>query len=188
MTDTEITIVLLPLRKAIPAKVLDYLETGIPQALRASVQLAAPAPPPALAWKQERQQYLGPALLDFLSEIHAPNALRLLAILDADAYMPGSSYSFGQATFGGREAFVALARLRTTQYFEALPVHEDIFAQRVLKEALHQLGHTFGLQHCHNTCVMRGADSRQQIDTEAAQFCAECRRNLAAQNALNNPT
>jgi archaemetzincin len=155
--------------------VRNRLLEGLSEAFGLPVIVARPAPPPALAWDPQRDQYLGPRLLAFLADLAFPDALRLLGVLDADAYAPGLNFCFGQAVLNGREAFIALARLSHAQYFDQLPVRPEIFAERALKEALHELGHTFGLQHCQHACVMRFSNSLLEADEKPAGFCPTCR-------------
>ncbi|HEY4491753.1 MAG TPA: archemetzincin, partial [Acidobacteriota bacterium] len=46
---------------------------------------------------------------------------------------------------------------------------------RCEKEAIHELGHAFGLIHCHQfDCVMHFSNSVEQIDLKRNTFCAEC--------------
>jgi archaemetzincin len=49
---------------------------------------------------------------------------------------------------------------------------------RTLKEANHELGHTFGLHHCENVCVMKFSNSLADTDKKPAIFCDTCLKNL----------
>jgi archaemetzincin len=74
-------------------------------------------------------------------------------------------------------AFVALPRLRPSFY--GLPEDVDLFRQRALKEAVHELGHTWGLSHCSNVdCVMHFSNTLSETDAKAATFCERCERLL----------
>ena len=50
--------------------------------------------------------------------------------------------------------------------------------ERILKETIHELGHTFGLKHCHNNCVMRFSNSLADTDKKPVKFCASCLKQL----------
>jgi archaemetzincin len=74
-------------------------------------------------------------------------------------------------------AIVAVPRLRQSYY--RLPEDADIFRQRVVKEAIHELGHVFGLEHCHDRrCVMAFSNSLEDTDYKGSEFCPECHRDL----------
>ena len=47
---------------------------------------------------------------------------------------------------------------------------------RLLKESLHELGHTVGLVHCDDyRCVMCASTSVEEIDLKDEAFCGTCR-------------
>jgi archaemetzincin len=87
---------------------------------------------------------------------------------------PGLNFVFGQATVAGRDAFVALPRLRETSY--GRPPNESLYRERVLKEVLHELGHTWGLGHCPDPrCVMYFSNMLADTDAKGLEFCPRCR-------------
>ena len=46
---------------------------------------------------------------------------------------------------------------------------------RAMKEALHELGHTFGLVHCPvPSCIMTLANDIQHVDRKNIEFCGGC--------------
>jgi len=56
---------------------------------------------------------------------------------------------------------------------------KGLFRERILKEAVHELGHTFGLSHCSSpSCVMFFSNSLPGTDRKKSDFCPECRRRL----------
>jgi archaemetzincin len=57
-----------------------------------------------------------------------------------------------------------------------LPPREDLLQERLIKEAVHELGHTFGLRHCnHWQCVMSSSHAVERLDVKEARFCKTCR-------------
>ena len=90
-----------------------------------------------------------------------------MGLADADCYAPGLNFVFGQATLGGQEACVARLRLRPSFY--GLPENLPLFRRRVLKEAVRELGHTWGLGHCSDgQCVMVFSNTLQDTDAKEA--------------------
>ena len=77
----------------------------------------------------------------------------------------------------GREAVIALPRLR--QSFYGLPDDEKLFLARAVKEAVHELGHTYGLGHCPDArCVMHFSNSLRDTDFKSHRFCGACRARI----------
>lgn len=131
----------------------------------------------------ERAQGRSNAIVDALSaRIERggadPRTHWVLGVLEIDLYAPGRPYVFGEATVGGGCAVISLARLRP----EALSEPSDLalFRHRVLKEALHELGHVAGLAHCGEfcgefACVMAESPNVQDVDRKGNEFCSGCR-------------
>lgn len=91
------------------------------------------------------------------------NNIKLLALCNFDAYSNGLNFVFDQAHRTGKVAAVYLPRLR--QEFYRLEKNENLFLQRVLKEAVHEIGHAFGLGHCPiSRCVMHFSNSISDTD------------------------
>ena len=121
---------------------------------------------------QHRGQYLASMLL---AELPSPPSLRdrVLGVVDVDIFAPGLNFVFGEADITGRRALISLQRLR--QDFYGLPRDENLFQERALKEAVHELGHTYGLKHCPNpTCVMHFSNCLRDTDLKGWNFCRTC--------------
>ena len=94
---------------------------------------------------------------------------RLLGVTDVDLFIPVLTFVFGEAQLGGRAAIVSLARLTEA----ANPAR---LAARFVKEAVHELGHTFGLVHCPMpACVMSRSPGLTAVDLKHDRLCADCR-------------
>lgn len=153
----------------VPADVLHHLQRELPAIVKREVVIAAAVPLPAEALDPSRQQYAGPALLRELEKHDVPGMDRIIGVADADAYAPGLSFIFGQARKPGRFAVVALPRLRES--FRGRP-ENGRFHERVAKEAVHELGHTFGFAHCPDRrCVMYFSRSLGDTDHKSSHFC-----------------
>jgi archaemetzincin len=68
---------------------------------------------------------------------------------------------------------VSLHRLR--QQFYGLPEDADILRYRLIKEAVHEIGHTLELTHCDDYhCVMAPSHAVEWIDLKDSVLCASC--------------
>jgi archaemetzincin len=101
----------------------------------------------------------------------------ILGICNFDAYSSGLNFVFGQASLTGRLAAIYLPRLKQEFYGKAADI--SVFIERVLKEATHEVGHTFGLVHCpKQSCVMHFSNSIVDTDRKAKDFCNVCSNKL----------
>lgn len=131
---------------------------------------------PRESWNQHRSQHLAPRLLAELRSPSGPGD-RALGVADVDVFAPGLNFVFGEADISGRKAIISLKRLR--QEFYRLPGNEKLFHERTVKEAVHELGHTYGLKHCPNpACVMHFSNSLRDTDVKGWDFCSACRARL----------
>ena len=82
-------------------------------------------------------------------------------------------FVFGEAYVNGRVSVIYLPRLR--QEFYGLKADNFLFHQRIIKEAVYELGHAFGIRHCENKrCVMHFSNSLADTDIKAKNFCKRC--------------
>jgi archaemetzincin len=126
--------------------------------------------------EQRRSQYLSSALL---AELPSPPGLgdRVLGVVDEDIFAQGLNFVFGEADIARKKALISLKRLRPEFY--RIPKNEDLFRERTVKEAVHELGHTYGLKHCpHPTCVMHFSNSLRDTDFKGWNFCPACKARL----------
>lgn len=129
------------------------------------------------AYDSRRQQYLATKLLSRLKKAGMAKGEKVLGIVDVDLYASGLNFIFGQADTAAGTAVISTYRLKQEYY--GLPSDEALFLDRVAKEAVHELGHTFGLNHCSNAkCVMHFSNSLADTDWKQAAFCSRCRPKL----------
>jgi len=136
---------------------------------------------PEIAFDSSRGQYNSRILLGQLLDEGPAEAKRILGVTAVDLFIPVLTYVFGEAQLGGRAALVSTHRLDTTVY--GLPENRKLLAERLKKEAIHELGHTCSLYHCEDTlCVMRSSTYVEEIDLKSARFCARCRGSLLSES------
>jgi archaemetzincin len=136
--------------------------------------------PPKYLFDKARKQWISDSLLDWLLEsINPGSTTKVLAICDFDAYSDELNFVFGQAHLGGRAAAIYLPRLKDEFYVRKSDKINNLFEQRVIKESVHELGHTFGLRHCQiSKCVMHFSNSLQDTDFKDDEFCDRCNKIL----------
>lgn len=122
-----------------------------------------------------RKQCNSNLLLKKLLEICPADALKILGITHFDLFSPIFSYVFGEAQFRGRGAVISTYRLQGNPAAEPAAGCPPLL-HRLEKEAVHELGHTFGLRHCVDPdCVMHYSVGVQCADRKFAFFCPACR-------------
>lgn len=170
-------IILLPFGK-IEGWVLDVLEKELETRFDGKVERHSAIEVPREAFNQARRQYYSTYVLNTLHGLMEPeDQARVLGIADVDLYVSGLNFVFGEAELGGQFAVISLTRFR--QSFYSLPENKALFLERAKKEAVHELGHVFGLEHCPDSeCVMHFSNSLPDTDRKNASFCPICRRRL----------
>jgi archaemetzincin len=131
------------------------------------------------AWDSSRRQYNATALMSQVAQLASAGGDRCVAVVEVDLFIPVLTFVFGQAALNGNAGIVSTHRLGNPFY--GLPSDETLLRRRVDKEVLHELGHMFGLFHCHHfECVMRSSTYVEEIDLKRAWLCPECEGRLRA--------
>ncbi len=128
---------------------------------------------PSCTLHAERQQYHSSEILMSMQRYITSSTWRLLGITQLDLYIPILTFVFGEAQLGGSSAVVSYHRLQ--QEFYGLPRDLDVLSNRLLIEAVHELGHSLGLTHCQDLqCAMAPSHAVEWIDIKDSGFCEDC--------------
>lgn len=159
------------------AGLLDDVGSRIAKAFSTKVTICPPRFDPEMAFDSSRGQYHSTAILERLLADSGNGDDRILGIAGIDLFIPILTYVFGEAQLDGRAAVVSIYRLDNARY--GLPGNAALLSERLTKEAIHELGHTAGLVHCHQpVCVMRSSTYVEDIDVKSADFCLDCLKEL----------
>jgi archaemetzincin len=157
----------------VPGAVLSAMEAALGDAFRLPVVRGDPIDEPPRAFLPARAQWSSTAFLEVLLGRVPLGATRLLGVTERDLCVPVLSFVYGQAQLGGRVAVVSLARLRPE--FHGLPPGPAILERRAATEAVHEVGHTFGLVHClDRRCPMSLSIDLADLDGKTPTPCAAC--------------
>lgn len=132
---------------------------------------------PIFSFLPERAQYHSTNILARINEIYDEYPGRVVGVTERDLCIPILTHVFGEAQVGGRAAVVSTLRLK--QKFYGLPDDPELTRLRLLKETLHEIGHTYGLHHCQDwQCVMHTSNTVDEIDIKGDFFCNSCRKSI----------
>ena len=133
---------------------------------------------PRHAFDPRRRQHASGAILRWLLEAGPPRG-KVLGVTDRDLFIPILTYVFGEAQLGGIAAVVSTARL--TEDVELFG--RRLLVERLAKEAVHEVGHAFGLVHCATpACVMSRSPAVLEVDEKGSELCGACRARLRELN------
>ncbi|MEW5976890.1 MAG: archaemetzincin family Zn-dependent metalloprotease [Acidobacteriota bacterium] len=161
---------------SVDQNLLSWLGLTLGECFDITCEVEGVAIPPDFAYQVARQQYHSTALLKALKDYRAASH-RVLGVAEVDLFIPILTFVFGEAQLNGRAALISACRLRQEYY--GLPADDRLLYQRSEKEAIHELGHTFGLVHCQEwDCVMHVSNAVEQVDLKSNGFCPDCLSSL----------
>lgn len=158
-------------------KMVDFVVSAINSCYNAQVTVLSRQKLPLASFYRPRQRYRADKILDHLATSIDGKYQKVLGITGRDiSTTKGDIYDwgiFGLGSLGGRACVVSTFRLKGK-------ANADLLEQRIAKVVNHELGHTFGLDHCPALgCLMEDAGGTiKTVDRESGSFCRECRNKL----------
>jgi len=153
---------------------------GLERELQVRVETMPARPLPEEAYYAPRRRYRADTLLEHLGPLleDAPPHVKVLGFTARDISTTArGAYDwgvFGLGDLGGRSAVLSTFRLRRRVR------DQDHFRFRVVTTAVHEVGHTLGLEHCtEHRCVMNDAHgSIRPVDESTGSLGRECRAEM----------
>ncbi len=128
------------------------------------VEISQSHPLPDHAYNAHKGQYKARAFIETAPRSGGYH----LVVTDVDIYVPNYNFVFGLSS--GNNAVISIARL-----------YGDLLQERIIKEAVHELGHLLGLPHCKDPeCVMYFSNTLSDTDRKSKNFCEKCQQNLSS--------
>jgi archaemetzincin len=163
------------------ARLVEKLGAALGEIFQQRIRIRTPWFDPETTYDSSRGQYNSSSMLRLLLGESNPEAGKILGVTSVDLFTPILTYVFGEAQLDGRAAVVSIHRLQPEAY--GLPADEMLLFDRLEKEAVHELGHTYGLIHCPEpSCVMRASRYVEEIDLKMAPFCRVCLETIRGHN------
>lgn len=173
------TIHILPVSPPpIDLNLLDRLSAGLAGLLQMQCHVHTEEFDAGFAFDTYRGQTYSTAILARLAEVSVTEGDIVLGVTEADLFVPVLTFVFGEAQYPGKAAVISAARLR--EEFYGMPEDREKLQDRLLKEAVHEIGHTRGLGHCDDwQCAMVSSHRVERLDLKGADFCSRCRKKLS---------
>lgn len=154
-------------------ELLAGISTNIKRIFRLDTRIESLIDDIAFAFDHGRRQYQTTPILEQLSGQPDPSSgTKIVALTEMDLFIPILTHVYGEAQLGGTACIVSTSRL-----LENLPLvqREKQLHERVIKEVLHELGHTFGLLHCkERKCIMHYCRNIRHVDQKSMELCRYC--------------
>lgn len=169
---TEHRILISPIR-IYDSELLDEIQDTVREAFGYPVVISSILEDITFAYYQGRSQYQSTIILKRLAELAPVDILKVVAVTRVDLFIPILTYVYGEAQLGGKACIVSTHRLGGDK---ATPFTEKKLRERLSKEAIHELGHTFNIRHCKDPlCIMHFCRTLGDVDRKSDQMCRYCR-------------
>jgi archaemetzincin len=161
--------------------IADAESAFVQEALRAFFNVELPILPrvalPGEAYYPPRNRHRAEKILEFLAPRLPEDGFRILGLTGGDISTTKDNFEdwgiLGLATIDGRSCVISSFRCKRNVTAAQASI-------RLGKVAVHEIGHTLGLEHCPNVgCLMEDAKGKVATSDGEYDLCGECRLHLS---------
>ena len=121
----------------------------------------------------DRKQYFSTQIIAEAIKLTDEFNGKIIMLTDVDIFVPALTFIFGEAQLNGKHSILSVCRLHE-EFYSGIS-NENLLFERTIKEALHELGHCYGLRHCTDwDCVMHSSNGIEEVDIKGNTFCHKC--------------
>ena len=162
---------------------INELKKGLQKQLRVDFVILDKKALPVAAFYKPRQRYIADSLLIFLRRLNNNRFGKIIGVTTKDiSTRKGDIENWGILGLGtcpGEVCVISSFRAGKNK------TSNTVFLRRMTTLALHELGHTYGLEHCPvETCLMKDAGGKMNLD-DGDSYCQGCRNYLNKNDILN---
>jgi archaemetzincin len=169
-------IIILPVGR-VDSDIIHAICDNLAITFHVKVEKGQEIPIPLNSYTPKRGQYHASTILQKMKSFRLNNHSKILGVTDVDLYVPDLNFVFGVADMSSAITVISVTRLR--QEFYGHPADRKILEKRAVKEAVHEMGHVYGLHHCPNPkCIMYFSNSLHDTDQKGPGFCKACQDEL----------